>query len=141
MVALCECGCGEPVAINKESHPGCGRIKGRPNRFVQGHTGKKKHGMSRTPEWEAYAHAKDRCTNPNSRVWSCYGGRGIQFKFESFEEWFAHIGPRPSAQYSQDRINNNGNYEPGNIRWATKEQQNTNRRKRQRNQGGKHVYS
>jgi hypothetical protein len=43
MVALCECGCGEPVAINKESHPGCGRIKGRPNRFVQGHTGKKKH--------------------------------------------------------------------------------------------------
>src|SRR5437016_5184126 len=82
-------------------------------------------------EYAAYQHAKYRCTNPNSEVWKDYGGRGIKFLFASFEQFFAELGPRPSPQQSLDRWPNpNGNYEPGNVRWATYSEQSKNQRKR-----------
>ena len=90
---------------------------------------KLKHGMDGTPEYRAYVDAKARCTNPNHKNYASYGGRGIRFLFDSFEQFYAEIGPRPEAKhpngytvYSVDRKNNNGNYEPGNIHWATQEQ-------------------
>jgi hypothetical protein len=57
-----------------------------------------------------------------------YGGRGIQFLFDSFEQFYAEIGPRP-AGLTLDRIHNDGHYEPGNVRWATRSEQNRNRRR------------
>jgi hypothetical protein len=92
-----------------------------------------KHGASsrgaRTVEFTAYHAAKGRCTNPNGAKWADYGGRGIQFLFTSFEQFLAEVGLRPSPEHSLDRWpNNDGNYEPGNVRWATKEQQVSNRR-------------
>lgn len=89
------------------------------------------HGMSRTPENNAWRAAKYRCTNPNAKHYADYGGRGISMCDEwttSFEAFFDHIGPRPSSQHSLDRIDVNGDYEPGNVRWATAHEQNLNRR-------------
>ncbi len=80
------------------------------------------------PERVAYKDAKLRCTNPRVVKWPIYGGRGIEFRFESYEQFFAEIGPRPSPEYSLDRINNDGHYEPGNVRWATAKEQRSNQR-------------
>lgn len=73
---------------------------------------------------------KQRCLNPNDRRFERYGGRGIKIHSEwidSFESFLDYVGFRPSENHSIDRINNNGNYEPGNVRWATPEEQVRNR--------------
>lgn len=75
---------------------------------------------------------KARCHRPSDPRFSYYGGRGISVCDrwrEDFAAFFADMGPRPSSKHSIDRINNDGNYEPGNCRWATqKEQMNNTRR-------------
>jgi len=74
---------------------------------------------------------KDRCHNPSHAASRYYGGRGITVADEwrdNFTAFYAHIGPKPSPDHSLDRINNDGNYQPGNVRWATWSQQNKNRR-------------
>lgn len=83
---------------------------------------------SSTPEYSSFKHARYRCSSPKCDKWAEYGGRGIQFKFESFEQFLAEVGPRPAGM-TLDRINRNGDYEPGNVRWATKSHQNKNRRR------------
>jgi hypothetical protein len=88
-----------------------------------------------TPEYRAWAHMKGRCTNPAHDNWDDYGGRGItvcERWLQSFEAFYADMGPRPNHELSLDRINNEGNYEPGNCRWATIAQQNSNRRPRRK---------
>ena len=136
---LCECGCGNPAPIAKMTDPRFGHVKGEPKRFIHGHNtlgttnksgGNKRHSMSRTPEHNAYCAARQRSTNQNLKNWKDYGGRGIRFLFTSFEQWFAELGPRPSPKHSVDRIDNGGNYEPGNVRWSTKAEQALNRRKK-----------
>jgi len=84
----------------------------------------------KSPELAAYWHAKKRCNNPNSKDYKNYGGRGIEFHFTSFEEFLSCVGRRPSANHSLDRIDNNGHYEAGNVRWATDKEQYCNRRVR-----------
>lgn len=87
-------------------------------------------GGKKSPEYKAYHAAKGRCQNPNDQSYAKYGGRGIEFNFISFDEFLAEVGRRPSAEYSIDRIDNNGHYQPGNVRWATWSQQNRNQRQR-----------
>ena len=82
-----------------------------------------------------YRWAKSRCTNKNVAQYKDYGGRGIKFLFKSFEEFLEELGPRP-AGYSLDRINNDGNYEPGNLRWITTTIQNINQRVQKNNKTG-----
>jgi hypothetical protein len=88
------------------------------------------HGLSRSPTYKSWASAKDRCTNSNRPDYLRYGGRGVRMCERwagSFENFLADMGERPSRQHSLDRIDNDGHYEPGNVRWATKKEQGNNR--------------
>jgi hypothetical protein len=89
-----------------------------------------RHGMAYTPEYKSFKDAKGRCVNPKHRKYPNYGGRGIQFRLPCFVDFYSHLGPRPSAKHSLDRMNNEGHYELGNIRWATMREQANNRRQR-----------
>lgn len=84
--------------------------------------------MSKRPVRHIYTDARARCLNPNVRSYPLYGGRGIEFRFTSFEQFIDAIGPRPSDKHSIDRIDGNGHYEPGNVRWATPKEQARNKR-------------
>jgi hypothetical protein len=83
------------------------------------------HGQSRVGkvslEYKSYSNAKQWCTNPKNPYYPIYGGRGVKFMFESFEQFFAEVGerPEPKRMYAIDMINKIGNYEPGNVVWAT----------------------
>jgi len=99
----------------KEIHKEC--IEQRKQKCLQRF--KEKHKS----EWTAYANAKQRCSNPKNPKWKDYGGRGIQFLFKGFREFMGYIGPKPDSKLTLDRIENNGNYEPGNVQWATRSEQ------------------
>lgn len=94
-----------------------------------------KHGhctrTRRTLEYSSWLNMKSRCLNPKYPRYANYGGRGIQICrrwMDSFKDFLRDVGLRPSATHSLDRIDVNGNYEPGNVRWATKSEQQRNRR-------------
>jgi len=77
---------------------------------------------------------RQRCQNPNNPSYVYYGARGIKVceRWAKFENFLEDMGERPNRALSIDRINNEGNYEPGNCRWATWSQQMKNRRKRKK---------
>lgn len=138
-MTLCECGCGLLAPISTRSRADRGQIKGQPVRFIKGHAihvnavpslkqGYKSRDSLLRAEYEAFLAARNRCTNPEHPAYKHYGGRGIKFLFTSFEQFFKELGPRPSNKHSVDRENNDGNYESGNVHWATKSEQNSNRR-------------
>lgn len=88
-----------------------------------------KHGMSESNEHQIWCGMWQRCGNPNEICWRNYGGRGIKVhdRWRLFENFLADMGPRPPGM-SLDRIDVNGNYEPGNVRWATTKTQRRNGR-------------
>ena len=89
------------------------------------------HGMSESPEYRIWEAMHQRCSSPKYRAFARYGGRGISVCQEwcgpgGFDAFFKHIGKRPTKRHSLDRIDNNGNYEPNNVRWASPSQQHRN---------------
>lgn len=135
---LCACDCGNYRIIRggclRNRHTSsCGCLHGMVSSVGKFRT---THERCRTPEFEAFVTARQRCTNPNNAAWRNYGGRGIQFLFSSFEEFFAEVGERPAGRYPSgrphytlDRKRNGGHYAPGNVRWATQKEQVHNRRR------------
>ncbi len=126
---LCRCRCGTygiVRAVNLRSHKsrscGCWTIEQTKSTNII-------HGENnpRTAEYRAYANAKSRCNNPKMRRYNRYGGRGIKFLFNSYEEFLAEVGRKPSPKYTLNRIDNNGHYEKGNLEWTTYSKQNSNR--------------
>lgn len=84
-----------------------------------------KVGGKPSSEYATWTSMKDRCSNPKSQPWKNYGGRGIKVCkrwINSFENFLADVGRRPGKNYDLDRINNDGDYKPSNVRWATRSQ-------------------
>ena len=83
-----------------------------------------------TREYRAWKYMRSRCNNPNDTWFADYGGRGIAVcpEWDSFERFIEDMGNAPSEHHSPDRIDVNGNYEPGNVRWADRKAQARNKR-------------
>lgn len=92
---------------------------------------KKTHGHSviKSDEYRAWKHLRGRCCNPNNHKYPNYGGRGIKVcdRWMKFENFLEDMGKKPTPKHSVDRINNHGDYEPNNCRWATNKEQSRNR--------------
>lgn len=133
----CRCSCGTEKAVRASSLKGgiasscgCFRIEMQPTIRLD-HGEKPKRGP--TPEYRAWVNMITRCTNPRYNRWKHYGGRGITICERwrsSYEAFLEDVGRKPSSAYSIDRINVDGNYEPGNVRWATDIEQANNKQKR-----------
>lgn len=126
----CLCSCGkestpELKSVVKGTSKSCGCYQAELAGFAC-----RTHGLSDLPEHAVWEGVLARCNNHNSASYHNYGGRGIEVcdRWYSFQSFYEDMGPRPSPQHSIDRINNDGNYEPGNCRWSTWSEQGRNRR-------------
>lgn len=129
---LCKCDCGtlkyvEHGSLRFGESKSCNCLLAELNRERSTHGLSPRTGY--TPEYGAFHAAKGRCNNPKDAAYKFYGGRGVEFHLASVNDMIAEIGLRPTAKHSLDRYPNlKGNYESGNIRWATKREQAQNRR-------------
>lgn len=129
---LCQCDCGKENSIAQPTLlKGTSRSCGCLQKDVASRQAKT-HGLTGSPEHVAWAAMIQRCENPNNPEFHRYGERGITVCCrwrQSFEAFYADMGPRPSNKHSIDRENNHGNYEPGNCRWTTIDVQTRNTRR------------
>jgi hypothetical protein len=133
---LCQCECGNFTTVITEHlmrggvrSCGCFKLERVTNLKLN-------HGHARAGKWSsefrAWCSAKNRCYNPKYHGYHRYGGRGIVMADEwrsDFAAFLNHIGPKPDPRLSLDRVDVNGNYEPGNVRWTTPSEQRLNQRR------------
>jgi hypothetical protein len=120
---LCHCDCGNLKEVSranlvklKNSTKSCGCLL-------------QKHGYTGTPEYQSWTAMRRRCQSPKDIRYANYGGRGIKVceRWSIFLNFLEDIGIRPSAFHSLDRIDNEGNYEPDNVKWSLPAEQMNNR--------------
>lgn len=126
---VCECGnftIARASDLRSGNTKSCGCLSYEPTNF--------KHGHSQEPIEKTYNNMKQRCFNPKNKRFEDYGGRGItvceEWKndFQAFYDYVSALPHFGEKGYSLDRINNDGNYEPDNVRWATQKEQANNKR-------------
>lgn len=121
---ICQCDCDKIVivrgsALLTKNTLSCGCLNNELVADLGINT--KTHGYTGTPEYWAYKHMIDRCYNIKTSNYKNYGGRGIvvcERWLQSFDNFIADMGDKPTKKHSLDRVNNDGNYRPGNCRWA-----------------------
>lgn len=130
---LCRCDCGiekivsgwnlkHPSSSHRTQSCGCLRRESVAK-------SRRKHGEAGvSAEYRTWVSLRGRCNCPTNKKYNDYGGRGIKALYPSFEAFLEDMGRRPSPGHSIDRRDNDGNYEPGNCRWATKKEQARNQR-------------
>lgn len=121
---ICLCECGTQTSVRGD------QLNAGRSRSCKTCGSERTHGMTNTPEYSSWDAMKKRCNNPNSDNFSNYGGIGIAIceRWQSFENFYADMGPRPSASHSIERKNGLLGYFPENCKWATPEEQARNKR-------------
>jgi hypothetical protein len=122
----CQCRCGGQKTVRgthlkRGAIKSCNCLRGNPTHG---------EGGNETREYRAWSDMRRRCRNPKRKDWPDYGGRGIKVcdRWQIYTNFLADMGRKPGPKYSLDRIDNDGNYEPSNCRWATTKEQYHNRR-------------
>lgn len=130
VIWLCQCDCGNTHVASAPSLKGgktqsCGCLSRDILKTLHA-----THGGTYHPMYQTWLGMKQRCSNPNHKDYHRYGGRGVSVcsRWEKdFGAFLSDVGERPGSDYSLDRINNDGDYEPANVRWATPDEQARNR--------------
>ncbi len=128
----CQCSCGAVKEVNgcsllQGTSRSCGCLKSKLSRERA-----TKHGMADSSIYKAWQHMHGRCSCPNDKGYMRYGARGIRVCQEwsgpgGFQRFYDHVGDKPTPYHSIGRIDNDGNYEPGNVRWEDDIQQANNK--------------
>lgn len=126
----CVCACGKKkmvlgTTLRNGRSKSCCCLRGEHQRKHGCAIREKKH-----PEYGVWQGMRQRCQNPNNQAWKWYGGRGIKVceRWDSFANFFADMGERPTPKHQLERIENDGNYEPSNCKWATRKEEMRNTR-------------
>ena len=134
----CHCECGNICVVQggnlKSGHAqSCGCLQ--KERVAEANKMHKTHGMARSKIYQTWYDIKRRCFAPNNKSYANYGGRGITLyapwvnSFQAFYKYVSQLEHFGEEGYTLDRIDNDGNYEPCNLRWATRKEQNRNTRR------------